>query len=590
MTAPAAAPGFFGPTQRPLFGWLHLPGTDRPRDLGVVICNPFGDEAICAHRTLRHLAEHAAVAGFPVLRFDYDGTGDSAGDDLDAHRVTAWTSSIGHAIDLIRSKGATRVVLIGVRLGAALAVNAALSRDDVHALALIAPVTGKAFLRELRALQLAMNQSNSIAADGHEGIEESAGFCLTAQTRDDLSRLDFSRAFRSPAPAILLLDRDDLPMNAKMQATLEGLGAGVDRRTFRGYVEMMLDPHKVVVPDAMIADAVDWLRQLPWRAFTLRSGTPSAPASIPIVLPDTSTTHVEESGVLLGSDQLLFGIVSRSPSVVPSGKCVLLINSGAVHHIGPNRLYTTLARRWALDGHVILRLDLRGLGDSRPHAVEPENVVYGQKAVSDLGEALQYFQEHYATCRCHAIGLCAGAYHSLKMALHHKLAGIIAINPLTFFWKDGMDLSYPEHRVADDALRYRRTAFQLSSWLKLLSGGVDIRGLLTVSLLRAKAVTKSHWRNIGRALRLPMHDDLGSELLRLARQRTQISFVFSAGDAGRELLRLQAGLVTQRLQRRGQLDLEIIEGATHTFTDRKTRVLLVETLTQLLNRHPSESV
>jgi hypothetical protein len=47
--------GYFGPDERPLFGWLHEPAD--ARRAGVVIVPPFGYEAICAARSLRHFAE-----------------------------------------------------------------------------------------------------------------------------------------------------------------------------------------------------------------------------------------------------------------------------------------------------------------------------------------------------------------------------------------------------------------------------------------------------------------------------------------------------------------------------------------------------
>jgi len=43
---------------RPRFVWLHRP-VATPRG-AIVIVPPFGYEAVCAHRALRHLAEAAA--------------------------------------------------------------------------------------------------------------------------------------------------------------------------------------------------------------------------------------------------------------------------------------------------------------------------------------------------------------------------------------------------------------------------------------------------------------------------------------------------------------------------------------------------
>jgi len=38
---------------------------------------------MAVHRTYRHLADRLTARGLPTLRFDYDGTGDSAGESDD---------------------------------------------------------------------------------------------------------------------------------------------------------------------------------------------------------------------------------------------------------------------------------------------------------------------------------------------------------------------------------------------------------------------------------------------------------------------------------------------------------------------------
>ena len=84
----AKEPIYFGAPERPIFGFYHPPAGGRLRGTGILLCNPLGDDLIRAHRPYRHLAEELSVAGFPVLRFDLDGTGDSAGDERDPNRVS----------------------------------------------------------------------------------------------------------------------------------------------------------------------------------------------------------------------------------------------------------------------------------------------------------------------------------------------------------------------------------------------------------------------------------------------------------------------------------------------------------------------
>jgi uncharacterized protein len=82
----------FGSPQRELFGMLHRPerGTT---GTGVLVCNPFGQEAVRSHRLFRVMAERLARSGRSVMRFDYFGTGDSAGDEDDAD-LDAWQHDI----------------------------------------------------------------------------------------------------------------------------------------------------------------------------------------------------------------------------------------------------------------------------------------------------------------------------------------------------------------------------------------------------------------------------------------------------------------------------------------------------------------
>ncbi len=117
----------------------------------MLLCNPFGEEASRAHRTFRVLATQLERAGYPALRFDYSGTGDSQGEGADA-TLEAWLGDIGLAAERLReASGASRIAIVGLRLGATLAAMAA-GRGDVRPrhLVLWDPVVGgAAYLREL---------------------------------------------------------------------------------------------------------------------------------------------------------------------------------------------------------------------------------------------------------------------------------------------------------------------------------------------------------------------------------------------------------------------------------------------------------
>jgi pimeloyl-ACP methyl ester carboxylesterase len=144
-------PLFFGSSQRRLYGAYDPPHGVRPGARAVVLCYPWGQEYLRAHRSMRRLANMLAAAGCHVLRFDYFGTGDSMGT---AHDVTrrGWEQDIETAIEELQdTSGATQVSLVGLRLGATLAAHVAVRKKKfVQTLVLWDPVvSGREYLAEL---------------------------------------------------------------------------------------------------------------------------------------------------------------------------------------------------------------------------------------------------------------------------------------------------------------------------------------------------------------------------------------------------------------------------------------------------------
>jgi uncharacterized protein len=165
-----------------------------------VICNPWGAEHINAHRALRQLSRKLSGAGVHVLRFDYFGTGDSAG-DMTQTDLFGWENDIKSAIAELESiTGSTRVSLIGLRLGATLAAKVAVSlHPGVNSLVLWDPVVdGHEYLDELYAASRVVP-----TADGHVvarplvsrppdlgGGHEILGFPITARMARELKDLN----------------------------------------------------------------------------------------------------------------------------------------------------------------------------------------------------------------------------------------------------------------------------------------------------------------------------------------------------------------------------------------------------------------
>jgi len=151
LTPVPQAPDFFhfGPDDR-LFGSFAPPAVDSAADVVVVLAYPFGDEYMKAHKAFRQIATLLTRHGLPVLRFDYQGTGDSLGSGGSAG-IADWIEDVRYAMEEARRRsGATRLHVGGLRLGASLAALASEGRADVARLVLWdAVVSGADYIAEL---------------------------------------------------------------------------------------------------------------------------------------------------------------------------------------------------------------------------------------------------------------------------------------------------------------------------------------------------------------------------------------------------------------------------------------------------------
>ncbi|MDB4957471.1 MAG: hypothetical protein JWO36_5040 [Myxococcales bacterium] len=572
-TPPRAEGCFFRGSGRARFGVVHKPSVRHALGIGLVIVPPFGYEAICTHRSLRHLAEAGARAGLVAVRLDLDGTGDSEGNDLEHGRLDAWLASIADACDLARGSGANRIVLAGVRLGATLASLAAAQRNDVAGVIAIAAVpSGKALVREGRALQ--MQLALAPAPDGRtsDDVHELVGFALTGETRTALSQIDLVKAQRAPAPAMLIVDRDDLAGNDKWTAALRALGVEVEVQRLPGYVAMVADPHCSEVPHAIVEAAIRFAVTRPALPVTSSAEVIASPRAL--LGGDVTEDLVE-------LDNWMTGIATRGHT--RSERAVILLNAGATYRIGPNRLHVELARRLAARGDLVLRVDLSGLGDSAARPGAAENVVYSDHAIADVGLAVAWARQQGAH-KVAVVGLCSGAYHALKAAVDGQLIDtVVPINPLTFFWKPGMPLDFAAFRVTTETARYQKSLASPSSWLKLLRGDVNVVRVARILGERARDVAEHRARDVARRLRVPLTDDLGGELLALGRRDIAMRFIFAGDDPGHSLLVEQAGSALPRLTRTGKLSMHVVAAADHTFTPRWSHGLLLDAISRAVS-------
>jgi dienelactone hydrolase len=593
--APARAPStmvplYFGPQERPLFGAYHPPRAagHRPaappvRDAGVVIVNPFGHEELHAHRAQRHLADQLAEAGFPALRFDLDATGDSAGDDREAGRVAAWRASLVEAATALRAKaGVSKVVLVGLRAGALLALFTA-AEVGADRLVLWNPVSsGRMHARELLRLHKMLFPKPKAEGAAPED-EEALGFVLRKDTAEALGKLDPQSLTERPTEACLVIGGNESPTEDKLLDRLRGLGMEVEYRHLPGHPFLVTDPHRSDVPNEMLAAIVEYLAS----KYPV-SGDAPAPREEATPAIVTGGPGGEEAWHF-GAPRPRFGVLTP-PKERRDRPAIVLMNAGSIHHIGPNRSFVRMARRWAELGYPVLRMDLSGIGESPVGEVSAENVPYPHDAVKDAQAAMTALEKEGVARRFILVGLCSGADIAFRAGvIDRRVCGAWMINPQAFYFEssDALKLFLDAELQAQ---YYESNLWDLERWKKMARGEVDL--LRVAGILRTKVETtvrRRLARFLGGAAKgtKPEARDVIADLRSMASRGADTLLLCSEDDPGLVYLMKYFGKGLGELSGVRGFRREVVKGTDHTFTPVWSQDLLSDMLTQhLLKQHP----
>lgn len=570
-------------TEGPSYGFLggsvfashHVPRSVAG-NVGYVLCPPLGYEAVQCYHTLHCLAQALVTAGIHAVRLDYHGTGESLGSDSDPDRVAAWCESIREAVGALRAlEEVDAVGLIGLRMGALLAAEVA-REVEVAALALWEPcASGQAYVREMEILASASAGTllSGPASTGGNGRVEAAGYTIERDTVEALGRLRLDGAGVCGRPRVLLIERDDRPSKARLVEPFAAAGcpAEVERRP--GYKEMMVAPAHSRVPTGTLDAIVSWAargvkrggaagRSLALRHEALENGLRHAP-------------------VRLGPDGRLFGMLTEPVEAEGSRPPVLLLAGGVVPRTAVNRMYVSLAKRLAELGHIVLRIDVSGIAESPPADGARPNDAYPSSLLDDTRAAVDWLAGRGAgdDRGVALVGLCSGAYAAFQAALDDpRVTAATLINPLVFYWREGMSLDSPAVAQFLSAREHRAALLSPRRWWKLVSGKMDLRRVAKVLGARARTVAASSWAGLTMLMGTEP-GGLPGDLNRLLHRGSAVAIAFSEGDPGYGALRSQAGRNLRRLESAG-LKIRVFPGADHTFGPSGPREELLDWLVE----------
>ena len=415
-------PIWFGSEERPLFGMFQVPESGFAR-AGVVVCPPFGRDYLHAQYTLRCLGDEMTARGVCTLRFDYDGTGDSAGTGNEPQRVKSWLDSITAAVATMRASGVRSVFVVGMGLGATLAALVAEADGNIDGLVLWDPEpSGKAYLSRQRALSAISFNVPTMTTDGSV---DAPGMMFDALTVTDLRELDLSNLRKSRTRMLVLVrpDRDASRLQKRLRGDLIEWGEAI------GHSRLIDDTSKMVVPREAVDRIVQWVGTHAHHQPQLISVPGwTGPMSIP---GPNGRAGVVETPVWVG-DTGLFGIVAES-SVRNAGPTAIFLSAANGHRVGPARTWVDLARRWAETGLRSIRIDFSGLGDSPlRHKEQQEFDWCAPEAFDDVEEVARWCSPSDPSDVI-LLGLCASGYQAIDSAFHLTPKGVVAIDPTVSF-------------------------------------------------------------------------------------------------------------------------------------------------------------
>jgi alpha-beta hydrolase superfamily lysophospholipase len=556
VETPTAQPHYLTQGGRQLFTWHHPARPGARRGAGIVLCAPIGSEYICAYRAWRILAERLAGIGFDVFRFDYEGTGDSAGDPEEPDRLQAWLRNIECVVtEAQRVTGSNEVALIGLRIGATLALEAAAAHGGVERLVLWSPFrSGRSYVRELKAFA-SISHKDYVTHEGADIL--AAGYILPAAIARALEKLDLNSLSTAPSRNVLLLEHDNRSSDPTIRQRLECLGSRVQCVRPTGTATMLEQAALSKVPDAAIDAIASWFADWP----SPGSSTAGAGEERCDTTSLAEGPHYQERGVRFGPADRLFGILS-TPLSVSAAPAVIFLNTGIEYRVGPHRLYVPLARELAARGHVVFRYDLGGIGDSTPPPGAAENVVYPTHAVDDAREAIAFIRKQAPGRRVILAGLCSGAWHAFCAAKDGlQVDGIVSVNP-PLYLRDSVPKTTRTTEYQEIG-SYRRAMRDPARWRRVLRGRSAYQNFVRFAgaYVRWKA---SGW--LGAAFGGRLLDGLARDLNAISARGLTSLFVFASGDAGLEYFQIQGQPFLRRRQARERIQHVVVNGAGHTFS------------------------
>lgn len=232
-----------------LAGVLHVPhgGVSRA---GAVLCH--GMESNKSSVKIAGMSEFLQDRGLTALRFDFAGSGESAGDFADISH-SRQVDDLSAAVSYLERRGVERVGLIGSSMGGSVALMYAGSGRRVAGLATIA-----APLDPLGLVQQFSTERDHLDAWESRGFTEYHGHRINRGFLDDMRQLDIAgAATRITCPVLVIHgDADETVPVEQAHQLYEALRTDKKLRILPNADHRLSDPEDMATA---MRDAQDWI-------------------------------------------------------------------------------------------------------------------------------------------------------------------------------------------------------------------------------------------------------------------------------------------------------------------------------------------
>lgn len=443
-----------------------------------ILCPPFAEEEKCARRILTEIALDLQRAGHSSLLFNFSGTGDSEGNFADA-TLDNWRDEIVAVCEIAQQrKPNAKIHLLGVRLGASLAAQAA-ERCNAENLVLLEPIlNGKAYLTQLGQRR----RLRGMLTDAEKTMESSAedldGWPLGEKLKWQLENLQLGRlqlpaktelwqigARREVAPALKTW-ADENQLTAKVL-----LMPPFWNRLDAVSPELLLEA--LGLSNVRHSEEATATEESPGVASAFRTSGDSSTTFVPhFVQNDTQFSNGETLFTIPGKSGALAAILHLPPNA--KSTFIVMLHGWSGYRTGPHQMQTRAARCFAQLGFPVLRFDFAGRGDS-DGSVELTTLATMK---DDVDAVLDWIKSTFPDQNIVLAGLCSGCEVAFAAAGALQIKGMMLWSAPVF--AAGASGERTRRKRWHHLGEYARKLFRLSTYKKLFGGSVDMRGVTKV--------------------------------------------------------------------------------------------------------------